>query len=86
MPEILDLLRAKHGITGDTFNIMFSHIPFPDHHAKADWVGEEVGGNWYSVEVEGSTASGWLCPALLKYFSKAPKELYVQVSNTATGA
>jgi hypothetical protein len=22
---------------------------------------------------------GWLCPALLRYFSEAPKQLYVQV-------
>ena len=22
---------------------------------------------------------GWLCPALLRYFSEAPKQIYVQV-------
>jgi hypothetical protein len=22
---------------------------------------------------------GWLCPALLKYFDKAPKKIYVQI-------
>jgi hypothetical protein len=24
---------------------------------------------------------GWLCPALLRYFAEAPKELYVQVKD-----
>ena len=79
VPEFLDLLRLQHGLTGDRFNIIFSPAPFPGYHAKADWVNEEDGGNWYSAVVEGKALPGWLCPALLKYFPKAPKEIYVQV-------
>ena len=80
VPEILDLLRAEHGITGEMFNITFAAIPFPGYHAKARWESEEDGGNWYWIEIDGETLTGWLCPALLKYFPTAPKKLYVQVS------
>src|SRR5262249_8597587 len=79
VPEILDLLRSQHGITGERFNIIFSPIPFPGYHARARWEREEEGGNWYSPEADGQTLTGWLCPALLKYFPKAPKEIYVKV-------
>ncbi|MEA2945304.1 MAG: hypothetical protein QOI40_634, partial [Alphaproteobacteria bacterium] len=27
---------------------------------------------------------GWLCPALLLYFSEAPKEIYVQIKGRET--
>ncbi len=34
-------------------------------------------GNWYySPDLD---MEGWLCPALLKCFDKAPRELFVQV-------
>ena len=44
---------------------------FIDAH---DWRREESGGNWYycpQFDIE-----GWLCPALFKYFEKAPAALY----------
>ena len=43
---------------------------------KLEWRREEYGGNRYflpAFEME-----GWLCPALFKYFDKAPKEIYVK--------
>jgi len=33
-------------------------------------------GTWYEVEELGM--SGWLCPALFKYFDKAPDNIYVK--------
>ncbi|WP_017717610.1 DUF6717 family protein [Kamptonema formosum] len=35
---------------------------------------QEYGGNWYRWE--GKNMEGWLCPALFKYFSEAPKKIY----------
>ena len=41
-------------------------------------------GNWYySPELD---MEGWLCPALLKYFDEAPRELFVQVKPKAHDA
>jgi len=36
----------------------------------------DMGGNWYGSE--DSPMEGWLCPALFRYFEKAPAELYVK--------
>ena len=60
------------------FRLVFSARPFPGHTVKLDWRREESGGNWYycpQFDIE-----GWLCPALFKYFEKAPAELYVAQS------
>lgn len=51
-------------------------VPFPGYRVKLEWKREEYGGNWYySAEFK---MEGWLCPALFKYFEKAPKEIYVR--------
>jgi hypothetical protein len=34
-----------------------------------------MGGNWYHINGK----EGWLCPALLKYFDTAPREIYAQL-------
>ena len=71
---------SDEGQASTDFNITFSPTPFPGYHAKADWVSEESGGNWYRAEIDGEEAlTGWLCPALLKYFPEAPKTIYVKV-------
>ena len=35
-----------------------------------------MGGNWYASD--DPPMEGWLCPALFRYFDKAPAELYVK--------
>ena len=67
-----DMPNAEKG-----FLMLFAETPFPGHQLRLEWRREGGGGNWYfSPELN---MEGWLCPALLRYFSKAPKELYVQV-------
>ena len=59
------------------FRAIFSASPFPGANLKLDWRREESGGNWYygdRIKME-----GWLCPALLKYFRTAPREIYVKI-------
>jgi hypothetical protein len=43
---------------------------------KLEWRREESGGNWYYSDKY--QMEGWLCPALFKYFAKAPREIYVR--------
>ena len=58
------------------FSLIFSAQPFPGYQSRLEWRREEHGGNWYfSPDLN---LEGWLCPALFKYFDKAPKELYAQ--------
>jgi hypothetical protein len=74
---ILD--RMAEGIAGADagMTVLFSAQPFPGHQFRFDWRREESGGNWYyspDFEIE-----GWLCPALFKYFERAPQTIYAQV-------
>jgi hypothetical protein len=59
------------------FIMVFSGVPFPGHQFRLEWRRADAGGNWYyaaDLDLE-----GWLCPALLKYFPEAPKDIFVQV-------
>ena len=82
-PEILEAMLAHHNVDGrNGFNLLFSATPFPGHHAVAEWLREEGGGNWYQVSLpSGEVREGWLCPALFKYFEQAPQRLYFQVAS-----
>ena len=56
------------------FCLLFSPTPFPGYTVKLEWRRKEYSGNWYwSPDYQ---MEGWLCPALFKYFTEAPKELY----------
>lgn len=83
VPEILERLCVEQGIHDPEkgFALIFSGQPFPTHHLKATWIGsDEHGvGNWYSAYED---MHGWLCPALLKYFSSPPPHLYIQALPT----
>lgn len=76
--------RMVEGIPNATagVTILFSATPFPGVQHELEWRREEVGGNWYyspKLNLE-----GWLCPALFKYFDRAPERIYAQVK-TKTG-
>ncbi len=58
------------------FSLFFSAAPFPGYQGEFVWRRNEFGGSWYyspALDME-----GWLCPALLRYFSDAPETLYAQ--------
>lgn len=66
------------------FLLLFSAVRFPGHDLRLEWRRSDADGNWYySSEFD---LEGWLCPALLRYFEQAPKEIYVQVRPRATDA
>jgi hypothetical protein len=69
---VKDIAGAERG-----FAMVFSASSFPGYQFRLDWRRADGSGNWYYSEQLGM--EGWLCPALLRYFSDAPKELYVQV-------
>jgi hypothetical protein len=78
VPEMIDVLVANAEIkdADNGFRLLFSAKPFPGHQEKLTWVRGEAEGNYYRLE--DPPMEGWLCPALFKYFAKAPKELYVK--------
>ena len=50
--------------------------PFPGFELAVER-GEPYGGGFYYLDPE-TGRSGWLCPALFKYFHEAPAAIYVR--------
>lgn len=76
--DIIDLLTAEIPNADAGFKLLFAPTPFPGYSACFTLDRPEHGGHWYrwpEREIE-----GWLCPALFKYFERAPQEIYVKVS------
>ena len=76
--DMIDEMVRRNGITNaqEGFTLLFSPGPFPGCDLHLEWVREEHGGNWYHSNTLNIT--GWLCPALFKYFETAPANLYAQ--------
>jgi hypothetical protein len=73
---MIDQLVANIPDAERGFRAFFSATPFPGYEVKLTWRRTDSGGNWYFAEKFGS--EGWLCPALYKYFEKAPSEIFVK--------
>ena len=69
---VADIPNAEKG-----FRAIFSASPFPGANWELEWRRAESGGNWYYSDR--FKLEGWLCPALLKYFPTAPREIYVKI-------
>ena len=61
----------------EKFTLLFSDQSFPGHQSHARWLHPEGNGNWYEFVESG--VKGWLCPALLKYFDEAPKDISIEI-------
>ena len=89
--QILDMLASNFPDGKKGFKLTFSDEPIVQNESEFmksislafEWVrtgtgeglAEGVEGNWYSEPQTGY--NGWLCPALFKYFDKAPAHIYV---------
>lgn len=71
---IIDSMVENLPNAEEGFSLLFSSSPFPGYNAEFEWQRSEYGGHWYYSK--DLNMEGWLCPALLKYFDKAPKKLY----------
>jgi Family of unknown function (DUF6717) len=74
---IIDVASAHVPNADRGFVAVFSAGYFPDARIVLEWVREEGGGNVYRRAEMGMER--WLCPALLRYFEKAPQRPFVQV-------
>ncbi|MEW6161683.1 MAG: DUF6717 family protein [Verrucomicrobiota bacterium] len=73
---MIDRLVAEIPDAARGFKLLFSPAPFPGYAVQLEWRREEYGGNWYFCPQYG--LEGWLCPALFKYFTAAPRALYAK--------
>ena len=86
---IMDMLYlAAHGAEAAfipdeaQFSLRFSDTPFEGHKYQFDWV-EDNGmvyddDQWNNYSEKTTGISGWLCPALLRFFPDAPSHIYVE--------
>jgi hypothetical protein len=74
--EMIDQLVAEIPDADRGFRLIFSPTPFPGYTIKLTWRRVEHGGSWYHCQQ--LNKEGWLCPALFKYFTEAPPELYAK--------
>jgi hypothetical protein len=74
--DIIDLMVTDIPSAADGFHLIFSANPFPGSQFEFEWRREETGGNWYYVAA--LDKEGWLCPALFKYFDKAPDRIFAR--------
>ena len=69
----MDIPNAQNG-----FALTFSDKPFPGYTMKLKYLNGDATGTNYWSEDQGLT--GWLCPALFKFFPKAPETLYAKAT------
>ncbi len=81
IPEMINELTREIPDAESGFRLLFSPGKFPGWQAQLEWRREEFGGNWYFSPTY--KREGWLCPALFKYFDKAPREIYVKAEALA---
>ena len=74
---LLDILTRDITDAANGVKTFFSDLPFPGA-TELVWVREEAGGNWYRCPAL-HDRTGWLCPALLRYFDTPPSRLFVKV-------
>ena len=74
--KLIDAAQIPRQQANKGFRLTFSASPFPGFQDKIVWRREQFAGNWYyspKYDME-----GWLCPALFKYFKRAPNAIYVK--------
>lgn len=76
VPEMIDVLVADVPEADKGFRLTFSARPFPDYDKKLTWLRGDMEGNYYRLD--NPPLEGWICPAMFKYYEKAPAELYIK--------
>ena len=79
VPEMIDVLVKDIPDADKGFRLLFSAKPFPGHQKELTWLRGDSGGNYYSLDEP--PMEGWICPAMFKYYSTAPKHLYVKAES-----
>src|SRR5262249_4265304 len=77
--EMIDRLVANIPDAANGFQLFFAARPFAEYQESFTLVrADPVEGNWYRAD--GAGEEGWLCPALLCYFSTPPPKIYVRTA------
>jgi len=76
IPAIINAKAMKIlGTVPKRMSVTFASTLLPIVNVELERTVREHGGAWYIEKSLGY--EGWLCPALLKYFKKPPKHIYI---------
>ena len=79
--EIITRLAQNVPGCDTSVRLIFSQCPFPGYQQRLDLRrAQDEGGNWYYSQTY--KMEGWLCPALFKFFPRAPRHIYVRAEPT----
>lgn len=81
VPEMIDVLVKDIPNADAGFRLLFSAQPFPGHQKALKWLRGDGGGNYYGMD--DPVMEGWICPAMFKYYDKAPPQLFVKAEAIA---
>lgn len=76
IPEMISRLVEDIPAARKGFRLTFSAQEFPGYELAVERGDPRSGGYYYRDPKTGR--QGWLCPALYKYFRKAPETIYVK--------
>jgi hypothetical protein len=74
-------LKAEPFVRGIPEMIDKMSANIPGYEYRLDRLREEDGGNWYFSDAY--QVQGWLCPALFKFFPRAPSHIYVRAEEAS---
>src|SRR5262249_56578330 len=77
VPEMIERATGELPGAAEEFLAVFSAGRFPGAQVVLERVREEGGGTVYRWPETGQ--QGWLCPALFRYFDRAPERLYIEI-------
>ena len=76
VPEMIDALVVNIPEARNGFRLLFSAQPFPGHQKVLSWTRSDGTGNYYKLSEP--PLEGWICPALFRYYSAPPQQIYVK--------
>ena len=80
--EMIDKFAATLPGSADHVRLIFSQQAFPGAQYRLDWRRGQDAGNWYYSD--DCKMECWLCPALFKFFPRAPQHIYVKAESLAS--
>ena len=76
IPQMIDAMVTNIPTAADGFRLLFSAQPFPGASHTMERRDSYAAGYWYYCPELNST--GWLCQAMFRYFTAAPKTMWVK--------
>jgi hypothetical protein len=83
--ELITAMRDSLGLKGENLTLTFEPQQFQKTNFRLDWMDCRSNGTWNMYRCQSLAMEGWLCPVLLRYFAKPPRQMFVGIAITKVG-